>query len=82
MTKDELLIHQIQIKVYVHRMAVEQMWKVLIALPGAEQPLRNWAMSVIEKASSQYVRGVHPAISDMTAQEYQEALREMFDGLL
>lgn len=81
MNEAELTLYRLQVRIEVRDYLLQALLKTLRALPGAEQPLLAWASQVRAQSALQTVSGVTAAYSDLAAAEYQEALRELFDGL-
>jgi len=81
MDEAELELYRLRVRIEVRDMALQVLVSSLRAIPGAEPPLLSWARQVREKAQSQTVPGTDAAMSDLASAEYQEALRELFDGL-
>ena len=81
MTEAELMLYRLQLRIQVRDFAVQTLVRSLQSLPGGHQSLAEWANRVRSSAKEQTVPGVHAAMSDLGAAEYQEAIRELFDGL-
>lgn len=81
MTQEELEIIRLKLRAEVREIALQELVRAAAAQPSAMQSLQAWASRVRAQAGLQTIQGEHSATSDLLAAEYQQALREMFDGL-
>lgn len=81
MTEEQLTLYRLKLQVGIRDVALGEITRAVAAMPGGRLALVDWANRVRTAAQTQTVPGVSAAMSDLAAAEYQEALKEMLDGL-
>ena len=79
MTPDELKFTRLEMRVRALQVLLQSVVRGLAQ--GQPQALQAWKKSALEIAARKTIPGIHPAESDMLVAEFQEALRDLFDGL-